>query len=62
MAHSNSNSMSGMNNGGLDHKSYEMREELDQAGKISDPLIANPATQAIPAKAVGAVELQMVIV
>lgn len=39
-------------NGHGDHKSYEMREDLDQAGKISDPLIANPATQAIPAKAV----------
>ena len=31
-----------------DHKTYEMREDLDQAGKIDDPLIANPATQAVP--------------
>ena len=50
MAHHGSSNSN--NNGGMDHKSYEMREDLDQAGKIDDPLIANPATQAIPAKVV----------
>lgn len=33
-----------------DHKAYEMREELDQASKVSDPLIANAATQSLPSK------------
>ena len=42
-----------------DHKAYEMREELDQASKVSDPLIANAATQSLPSKVVSASTLTL---